>query len=80
MGTIVKKAVVKREAGFLYYIDGNGNVCKSKMKKGGTRGHRTCKAAAPKKKAVKRKAAKKKTAPKKRAVKKRSTVKRRAKK
>ncbi len=75
MGTIVKAAAVKREPGYLYYIDAKGNVCKTKMKKGGTKGRRTCKSAAPKKKAVKRKTVKKKAAPKKRAVAKRKVAK-----
>ena len=35
MGTIIKKNVVKREKGFLYYVDGEGNVCQAKMKRGG---------------------------------------------
>lgn len=32
MGKIIKKNVVDREPGFLYYVDGQGNVCRSKMK------------------------------------------------
>jgi len=35
MGEIIKRDVVKREKGYLYYVDGNGNVCKAKMKHGG---------------------------------------------
>ncbi len=35
MGKIIKKNVVKREKGFLYYVDGEGNVCQAKMKRGG---------------------------------------------
>ena len=31
MGTLVKKNAVKREKGYLYYIDGKGNIMKSKM-------------------------------------------------
>lgn len=34
MGTIIKKNVVKREPGFLYYIDKDGNACKSALKRG----------------------------------------------
>lgn len=41
-GEIVASHVVTRQKGFLYFLDGSGNVRKSKMKKGGTRGHRTC--------------------------------------
>lgn len=34
MGEIIIKDAVKREAGFLYYVDGKGNVCKAKMAQG----------------------------------------------
>ena len=33
MGEIVVKNVVKREAGYLYYVDGKGNVCRAKIGK-----------------------------------------------
>ena len=33
MGKIIVKNVVKREPGFLYYVDGLGNVCKAQMAK-----------------------------------------------
>ena len=33
MGTIIVKNAVKREKGFLYYIDGQGNLCSAKMKR-----------------------------------------------
>ena len=62
MGKIVKKAVVKRKPGYLYYIDGKGNVCEAKMSRGGKR---------KKKKVVKKKVVKKKVAKKKPAKKKR---------
>lgn len=35
MGEIILKEAVKREKGFLYYVDGKGNVCKAKMARGG---------------------------------------------
>ena len=35
MGTIIVKNVVKREPGYLYYVDGKGNVCEAKMKRNG---------------------------------------------
>jgi len=35
MGTIVKKHVVDRKPGFLYYVDGKGNVCEARMSRGG---------------------------------------------
>jgi len=40
MGTIIKKAVVQREKGFLYYVDGKGNVCKACMSRGGKKGRK----------------------------------------
>jgi len=35
MGRIVVKNVVKRKSGYLYYVDGDGNVCEAKMSRGG---------------------------------------------
>ena len=35
MGEIVVKNVVNRKPGFLYYVDGKGNVCEAKMSRGG---------------------------------------------
>jgi len=37
MGSIVAKNVVTRKPGFLYYVDGKGNVCEAKMARGGKR-------------------------------------------
>lgn len=51
MGSIVVKNAVKRKPGYLYYVDGKGNVCEAKMSRGGKK---------KKKKAVKKKAVKKK--------------------
>ncbi len=34
MGKVLIKNVVKREKGYLYYVDGKGNVCKAKMSRG----------------------------------------------
>jgi len=34
MGEILIANAVVREAGYLYYVDGNGNVCKAKMVRG----------------------------------------------
>lgn len=56
MGKIIKKGVVKRKPGHLYYVDGKGNVCEAKMARGGKK---------KKKKAAKKKPAKKKAAKKK---------------
>ena len=56
MGRVVAKKVVKRKKGYLYYVDGKGNVCEAKMARGGKRKKKK----AAKKKPKKRKAAKKK--------------------
>ena len=55
MGKIVKKKVITRKKGYLYYVDGAGNVCEARMARGGKK-----KKKAVKKKAVKRKPVKKK--------------------
>lgn len=34
MGRIIAKNVIERKKGFLYYVDGNGNVCEAKMATG----------------------------------------------
>ena len=52
----------KRKKGFLYYVDGAGNVCEAKMARGGKRKK---KKAAAKKAPAKRKVAKRKPAKKK---------------
>jgi hypothetical protein len=53
MGKIIAKNVVERKSGYLYYVDGKGNVCEAKMARGGK-----------KKKAAAKKPAKKKAAKK----------------
>ena len=35
MGEIIIKNAVVREVGYLYYVDGNGNVCRAKMARRG---------------------------------------------
>jgi len=35
MGKVIAKNIVKRKPGFLYYVDGKGNVCEAKMARGG---------------------------------------------
>ncbi len=57
MGRIIKKRVITRRPGHLYYIDGKGNVCEAKMARGGKKKK---KKAAKKKQPAKRKPAKKK--------------------
>lgn len=62
LGKIIAKGIVTRKPGYLYYIDGKGNVCEAKMARGGKK---------KKKKAVaKKKPAKKKVVKKKKPVKK----------
>lgn len=66
-GKVVAKSNVKRKKGFLYYVDADGNVRETAMKRGGTKGAKRCSlksleaAKAKRKKAT----AKKKAAPKK---------------
>ena len=69
MGRIIVKNVIKRRPGYLYYLDGKGNVCEAKMSRGGKR---------KKKKVVKRKPAKRKVA-KRKPAKKKKVVKRKKK-
>lgn len=35
MGSVIVRNVVKRKPGYLYYVDGKGNVCEAKMSRGG---------------------------------------------
>ena len=60
MGRIVVKKVITRKPGFLYYIDGQGNVCEARMARGGKRKKKAAKRKPAKKKVVRRKPAKKK--------------------
>ncbi len=64
MGKIIKRNVVKRKPGHLYYVDGSGHVCEAKMARGGKKKKAT-KKKTTKKKVVKKKPAKKKTTKKK---------------
>lgn len=42
-GTVVAKTAVKRKSGYLYFVDGEGNVRESKMnRKGGKPGRKVC--------------------------------------
>ena len=61
MGKIIKKNVIDRKPGHLYYVDGKGNVCEAKMARGGKKKKKK----AAKKKVVKKKAVKKKAVKKK---------------
>jgi len=60
MGKIIAKNIVKRQSGYLYYVDGQGNVCEAKMARGGKKKKKKV----AKKKPVKKKMAKKKPAKK----------------
>ncbi len=35
MGKVIARGIVKRKPGYLYYVDGKGNVCEAKMARGG---------------------------------------------
>ena len=35
MGKVLVKNAIKRKHGYLYYVDGKGNVCEAKMARGG---------------------------------------------
>ena len=37
MGKILLKGAVKRQKGYMYYVDGAGNVCEAVMARGGKR-------------------------------------------
>ena len=43
MGKILVKNVIKRQKGYLYYVDGAGNVCEAKMARGGKKKKKTAK-------------------------------------
>lgn len=42
MATIIERKVVDRRKGYLYYVDGKGNVVESKMRTGGKKGRSVC--------------------------------------
>ena len=43
MGKVLVRNVIKRKPGFLYYVDGKGNVCEAKMARGGKKKKSTAK-------------------------------------
>ncbi len=49
MGTVIAKNIVKRKKGYLYYVDGKGNVCEAKMARGGKKKKKAAKKPAKKK-------------------------------
>jgi len=55
MGKIIAKDIVKRKSGYLYYVDGKGNVCEAKMARGGKKKMKAVKKKATKKKVTKKK-------------------------
>ncbi len=50
MGKVIIKNAVERKPGYLYYIDGKGNVCEAKMARGGRKKKAKKKKTAAKKK------------------------------
>jgi len=59
MGKIIKKKVITRKKGYLYYVDGAGNVCEARMARGGKKKKKKVKKKVVKKKVVKKKVKKK---------------------
>lgn len=69
MGKIIMKNVIERKKGFLYYIDGQGNVCEAKMRVGGKKKKKVIKKKViPVKKVVSKKIVLKKVVPIKKSV------------
>jgi hypothetical protein len=60
LGKIIAKNIVERKSGFLYYVDGAGNVCEAKMARGGKKKKKVAKKKVVKKKVAKKKVTKKK--------------------
>ena len=73
MAQKVAKVGIKKESGYLYFVDKNGDISRAKMARGAARKKKkaTKKKAAKKKKTVKKKAVKRKAAKKKTARRKR---------
>jgi len=40
MGKVLVRNVIRRKPGYLYYVDGKGNVCEAKMARGGRKKRR----------------------------------------
>ena len=59
MGKVIVRNAVKRKPGYLYYVDGSGNVCEAMMSRGGKK-KASKKKAAPKKSMAKKKSTAKK--------------------
>ena len=55
MGKVIAKNIVERKSGYLYYVDGKGNVCEAKMARGGKKKKKAAKKPAKKKVAKKKK-------------------------
>jgi len=55
MGKIIAKGVVERRSGYLYYVDGKGNVCEAKMARGGKKKKKAATKKKPAKKTTKKK-------------------------
>ncbi|MFA5485021.1 MAG: hypothetical protein WC260_02110 [Candidatus Pacearchaeota archaeon] len=76
MGKIVKKGVIERKPGHLYYVDAQGNVCEAKMARGGKKKKAVAKKPVAKKPVAKKTVAKK--APAKKAPAKKPVAKKKA--
>lgn len=61
MGKVIVRNVIKRRKGYLYYLDGKGNVCEAKMSRGGRKRKSSAKKKTTKRKTT-RKTTKRKTA------------------
>ena len=54
MGKVIAKGVVTRKSGYLYYVDGKGNVCEARMARGGKKKKVAAKRKTTTKKAVRK--------------------------
>lgn len=59
MGKVIVKGVVTRKPGYLYYVDGQGNVCEAMMARGGKKKKPVAKKTTAKKPVARRTVAKK---------------------
>jgi len=41
MGKVILKKAIERRKGYLYYVDGKGNICEAKMARGGKKKRKT---------------------------------------
>jgi len=60
MGRIIVRKVIKRKPGYLYYLDGQGNVCEARMARGGKKKKKAKKRSVVRRKPAKRRPVRKK--------------------